>query len=270
MPTNLTDVSAFTDPVQVPTAGDPVSSGPGSYLRTALQSLANRTRYLFDGVPRIRNVANSGALKALAGAADGDVAILDGGQLYFYTAGATVGTDLTGYRYDSVVTSGFWASPLYYITTGTPLRQDVSVLPPPNRIVQDFETTSSSPSTQTWASGSTWRSTDATITLASLEVGDIVKVTSNLSWSVDTNTEVFDARIYVSAPGGAAAVTGTTVTGLGTSANNLIHALALEGRYVVTDAGSHTFTAQVHGDGGGAFGFTVYSARSIRGLVIRP
>ena len=28
--------------LQVPTAGDPVSSGPGSYLRTALQSLANR------------------------------------------------------------------------------------------------------------------------------------------------------------------------------------------------------------------------------------
>jgi hypothetical protein len=133
MPTNLTDTSAFTDPVQVPTAGDPVSAGPGTYLRNALQALANRTRYLYDGVPRIRNVANTAALKAITGAVNGDVAILNGGQIYLYKSGATVGTDLAGYRYDSGVSTGFWASPLYYITTGTPLRLDVSVLAPPNR-----------------------------------------------------------------------------------------------------------------------------------------
>lgn len=43
MPNNLTDVNAFTTPVQVPAGSDPRAL---TYLLTAFQALANRTHYL--------------------------------------------------------------------------------------------------------------------------------------------------------------------------------------------------------------------------------
>lgn len=43
MPNNLTDVNAFTSPVQVPAGSDPRGL---TYLLTAFQALANRTHYL--------------------------------------------------------------------------------------------------------------------------------------------------------------------------------------------------------------------------------
>ena len=43
MPANITDVNAFTSPVQVPSGSDPAGL---TYILTAAQALANRTHYL--------------------------------------------------------------------------------------------------------------------------------------------------------------------------------------------------------------------------------
>ena len=45
MPANITDVDAFTSPIVVPLASEAAELGP---LVTAYQSLANRTRYLYN------------------------------------------------------------------------------------------------------------------------------------------------------------------------------------------------------------------------------
>lgn len=45
MPQNVTDVSAFTDPVVEMADSDPLDA---TYARTAVQGLANRTRFLLD------------------------------------------------------------------------------------------------------------------------------------------------------------------------------------------------------------------------------
>ena len=64
MPANLTDVNAFTTPVQVPVGGDAAGL---TYLLTAFQALANRTNYLnllrADGAwtPVVSAVTGTGA-----------------------------------------------------------------------------------------------------------------------------------------------------------------------------------------------------------------
>ena len=47
MPTNLTDVSTFTDPVAVPVDSDPRNAAS---VETPFQALANRTRYLLNQI----------------------------------------------------------------------------------------------------------------------------------------------------------------------------------------------------------------------------
>lgn len=148
MPVNLTETSTFTSPVQVPDAGDPVSAGGGSYLRGALQALANRSKFLNDiltstGITKVRVVANTTALKALASPAVGDVAVLNSGipQFYLFRSIALAGSDITGARYDSTVAIGQWVSPWLYLAdlSGASPRLDVQTLPPPNRIVSIAE-----------------------------------------------------------------------------------------------------------------------------------
>ncbi len=47
MPTDITDVSAFTSPVQVPASADPASK---DNIVTLGQQVANRTRFLYDAI----------------------------------------------------------------------------------------------------------------------------------------------------------------------------------------------------------------------------
>lgn len=58
MPTNLTDVDAFTSPVVVPSRTDPRSF---SLISAFVQALANRTRYLFNRANQVARVAVIGS-----------------------------------------------------------------------------------------------------------------------------------------------------------------------------------------------------------------
>lgn len=280
MPANLTDVSTFTNPIQVPDAGDPVGAGSGSYLRTALQGFANRTKFLYDiltstGVTKVRKVASTALLKAIASPAEGDVAIVASGgnpQIFMFRSTALVGSDIAGARYDSTTVAGYWLSPwlaLADLSGASPRLQNQS-LPPTNRIVESFEVVDNSPTSVTWASSATWQSTDAQITVTGVEVDDIIEVTGSLIWSVDTGTEQVSVRIYRSDSGGAAAIAGSQIEDLDPIGANKLHAVTVGGRYVATAAGSHTITVQIFGDSGVPFNFSVHNYRTLRGRVIRP
>jgi len=283
MPVNLTESSTFTTPVQVPDAGDPVSAGAGSFLRGALQALTNRTKFLGDiltstGITKVRTVASVGALKALAGPVSGDVVLLTSGipQLYIFRSVALAGSDLVGMRYDSTTVAGQWVSPWFFLadTSGSfspDPRLDVQVLPPPYRTQNILEVVNSSPSTVSWTHSSNWRQLDAQLVNIPLSAGDYVLLNGSCTWSSNDAVDgEVDFRLYVSAPGGAAAIDGTLVENLLPSAADKRQHMNLNGHYRATDTGNHSFFMELRGIGAAPFDFFVYGNRTLRGIVIRP
>lgn len=179
MPTNLTDSSTWTTPVAVPTDGDPVAAGAGSYIRTTFQTFANRTKYLYDiltssGITKIRKVTSTSALKALTSPVEGDVAILATGgipQVFSFRSAALTGTDLSNLRYDSTAAVGYWVSPWYYIAdVSSGVKLDVQTIPPPNRIVSIVESGETSGSTNATTLGGVF---GPSLSVA-VETGDLV------------------------------------------------------------------------------------------------
>lgn len=270
MPTNLTDSSAFTDPVQVPTAGDPVGAGPGSYLRTALQALANRTRYLYDaiatnGITKIRKVTSTANLKAIAGAAEGDVAILATGnipRMFCYHAGSLVGTDIAGFRYDSTATVGYWVSSLYYIAsfTGGVLKLDVQTLPPPNRILEAVESTEVSATTNVTTGGDVF---GPTLSLA-MEQDDIAIIDGHCTFAPQAADA--DGYVAISVSSGVQLASKRVWNCANTGSSPLCPGI------VYTAASAATFTVQLYQQANTIVSGTpqIKGPRSVRALVIRP
>lgn len=271
MSVDLTGSGSWVDPVVTMADGDPVSMADGSLLRQGFQSLVDRDSYLKGvldtGVTRVRNVANSAALKALASPANGDVAIVGGGQIYLYLAGALIGADITGFRYDSTTATGFWAAPIYYLSTGAGAarRLDISVLPPPNRLVSTFNAFSGSP--VALDSLNSWQNILAiTRTLA---VGDIVPMRYVGTVSTADNTYEVQVRLRVVTPGGAAVLDGSTLT-VDLYGNNKKVAIATQGTFTATEAGDHDLIAQAYiVEGGGPYAVT-FRPPSLQGSIIRP
>lgn len=271
MSVDLTGSGSWVDPVVTMGNGDPVSMAEGSLLRQGLQSLADRDSYLKgvleSGVLRVRNVANSTALKNLASPANGDVAILAGGQIYLFQAGAVVGADITGFRYDSTTAAGFWAAPIYYLSTGAGAarRLDISVLPPPNRLVSTFNAFSGSP--VALDSSASWQAILAiTRTLA---VGDVVPMRYVSTVSTADNTYEVQIRLRVVTPSGAAVLDGSTLA-VDLYGNNKKVSIATQGTFTATEAGDHDLVVQaLIVVGGGPYAVT-FRAPSLQGSIIRP
>lgn len=193
MPVNLTDVDAFTSPVEVPDAGDPASAASGSYLRGALQALANRTRNVYNvltstGVPKIRKVTSTANLKAIATPVEGDVALLSTGsvpQIFIFRSTALAGTDISQARYDSTTVAGQWLAPWWWLVdaSGATPRLDVNVLPPPNRIaIIDNEFAISPSATNATTGGSVF---GPTMSLA-VEAGDQVVIDAHTTLAMQS------------------------------------------------------------------------------------
>lgn len=202
MPTNITDVDAFTDPVQVPTDGDPVESGPASYLRAGLQALSNRTRYAYNlltnGVQRVRVVASTVALKALAAPPNGAVAVQFGGtspKFFIFTVYPGPPSEIAGYLYPADDGTGFWASEMYYLTTGTgaSLRIDPTVAPVPNRIVS----VQSGSDTSTVAISAVGAVFGPTLSVA-VNSGDLVMIDGHTNINQNGASTDWKGTVYVS------------------------------------------------------------------------
>lgn len=121
MPANLTETNDFPSTITVPTAGDPVSAGPGSLLRGALQALTNRSRFLYElltgGVRKLRFVESYAALKALTGMAKGSVAVVYIGNfphLFCFLPSDSLPSQVTDMVYPADDETGFWMSERYW------------------------------------------------------------------------------------------------------------------------------------------------------------
>lgn len=276
MPYTIEETSTWETNLEIPGPGDPVAVGAGSYMRAALQRIFNRTKYLrtridTGGVNAIRAVADVAELKALQSPVLGEVAILDGAQFYFFKPGALVGSDLDGYRYDSTSATGYWANPLYYATTGAgaAMRLDVSVLPPPNRIVQLVDLVEGSPTTRSVDSANLWQDSGFVTGNIPLAVGDKVSLrfTSSLSAGEAIDVKV---RLSVTAPSGSAGLDGSEVV-VDALASSKRMAVATQGLFTATEAGNHVFKVQLYAPlSGGPYTAYLHAHRSLQGFVMRP
>lgn len=190
MPVNLTEVSAFTDPVVVPTGGDAHNAAS---VRTPLQALANRTRFLYDQLGLaslavdaltarpIRTVASIGALKALTGMTGGELAIVAPANqplaILMFTA-AVIAPDNDRWVVAPTAGGGTWFNVLAGYATDTggadghSLRWAVDV---PNRIVSVSEWASGVSDFQVWDTVTTtaaFAASPAALSVTGAKAGD--------------------------------------------------------------------------------------------------
>jgi len=223
------------------------------------------------GVKTIRFVQSVADLKDRTGAAPGQVVMLIDGtrapRLFMFQNGA-LGADVPGLAYNSTVAAGFWGSELYRFTTGSGagLRFDTQTLPVSRTILAAPEVIDVAPSTRTLADGAGWRDVGIPHLTRTLAVGDIVEVHADLIWSVSA-AEDPQFRLYVSAPGGAAALDGSEILVQPFGANKKTP-LHLAGRWTAAEVGSHVFSIQGKTDAGGPFDISFHAPRVLRALVI--
>ena len=277
MPANITDVDAFTSPVQVPDAGDPVSAASGSYLRGALQALSNRTRYAYNkivaGVPRIRYFDDLADLVNVTGQVEGDVAVIDDTYLglYIYVASAT-GAQVYPW---SMKPNGFadgdagrWRHMFYtFGVTSATLGDNKWLFNGPGRVVETMESVVTSPSSNTYADSASWQDTGLSLT-KTLVIGDVISLAATTVWAVDVADDIY-LRLRVDAPGGSAALDGGPhqVSPIAINKRNLAH---ISGKWTAAEAGSHTFKLQILVSAGGPYNATLYAQRRLSGLWVRP
>jgi hypothetical protein len=149
MPTNLTDVSTFSSPVAVPASGD---SRTAASVSTPFQSLANRTKYLYDALLNGVLVGGDGcyssagadvrvpALKVLIGSA----LLSTSAETTVALSGLTAGTFYYVYAYNNAGAVGFEVSAtppdagLVYKNGGTTHRYICAVLATAATTVRPF------------------------------------------------------------------------------------------------------------------------------------
>lgn len=107
MPKNLTEVDEYTADVAVPVGSD---ARTAASVETPFQALANRTRWLANGIERIREVPDTTALLALTGVTPGQWCYVIGLGLYRFQTGPTLLPDLSPMVFPSPGqgTNGAW------------------------------------------------------------------------------------------------------------------------------------------------------------------
>lgn len=206
MPTTLTeDGSTFPTDVTVPAAGDPVRAGPGSYLRAALQTLTNRSRWAYNlltnGIPRVRVVSTIADMKAIVAPPNGSVAMQFGGsspKLFIFVVYPSPPAQVTGFLYPADDGTGFWASEMYYLVTGSSgnLRLDPAVLSIQNRL---FDVQHAADTSSTTASESPGSAFGPSITVNGVKTGDILLIDGQTQYEV--NGSVGGGYIYIAING---------------------------------------------------------------------
>lgn len=272
MPTTLTDADNFVETITVPTAGDPVRAGASSPLRLALQGFSDRTRYLFNkitnGIPRIRVVSSVSALKALEEPLNGEVAIVFSGnypRVFFFKVTGSPPSQIDNYLYPADDSSGFWASELWYITTGTgaTLRMDPSVLAVPNRVFSlSGNTDDASPSIDvTTSPGSLF---GPSVTVNTLKAGDLVLIEGFARF--DDNGGVGGGYVYIAVNGAKQELSRRWWSNNIGSFQNMNPSLL----YTVPSDGNYTFRMWQMASSVSSGNPTLKGPWTIRALVLRP
>lgn len=277
MPANITDVDAFTSPVEVPDAGDPVSAASGSYLRGALQALSNRTRYAYNllvaGVPRIRYFDDLADLINVTGMTDGAVAVVNDTYLglYIYDDSASGAQVYPWFIKPNGVADGDpgrWRHMFntFGVTSAT-LGDNKWLFNGPGRVVEALESVVTSPSSSSYASSGSWQDIGLSIT-KTLAIGDVVQLHGMTSWVPDSDEDI-QFRLRVETTSGSATLDGSPVVvdPINTTKRNQV---SVTGTWTAAEALSHTFKMQMFADAGGPFNVTLYAQRRLSGLWVRP
>lgn len=255
-------------------------------LDEAFQAAANRAQYLLikladlenvvlgDGVSKIRAVASSVALKALAGVTAGEVALISPGSnvsgLYVFASGAPPFADRAGWLYASTVELGYWMRDIGTLATldaaeGIARFDDTRVVVP-NR-VKDLSRTSSSE--VDLGESASWQHivSSSSTTLA---IGDKVILSFSASAKNTDITNAVGIRVAVTDPAASTADAGTSTVTYDFYANNKRQHVGAQGLFTAAAAGSHTFRAQALLTPGGGPYNVVFGNPSLQVQIIRP
>lgn len=178
MPTTLTGTASYSTTVDGPSSGETATSAA---MRASLQTLINNTAYFKQvvestGIQKIKSVAGSAALKALAGVSNNDVVFdTTNCRLYRRNTGSS-GSDSESIYFDHDTEAGGW-----------------DLIRPPRQTVNWGVTTGVALYSTNSATFSDV--TGASVTLAGARAGDHVLVRCHAT--TDTNGDALIARIRV-------------------------------------------------------------------------
>lgn len=269
MPQNITDVDTFTVTVQAPASGEPRTADS---VKTPVQGLADRTRWLYNRALDRIGVANSAALKALAAPADGAFRIVTSAGalgLYRFRAGTPLGADYAPFVYDANDGSGYWEHLMARLMVlggygGNQPRLDTGTIRVPNSIVGIYETVETSPNyVQVSPASGGWEDSGFQVVQAHT-IGDKVLLRAGFGLASDLNGCL--VRLAVTS-GGTTEIVGTQRS-VGVVDNGFTVPVEISGLYIIPSTGNYTFKVQVQGAIGSDL--RLYLHRRLEQIVIRP
>lgn len=255
-------------------------------LDEAFQAAANRAQYLLvkhaeienvvlgDGVPKIRAVASSAALKALADVTAGEIALISPGSnvsgLYVFASGAAPFADRAGWLYASTAELGYWMRDIGTLATLDAAegiaRFDDSRVVVPNRLKDLLRYSSSEVDLGENAS---WQHIVSSSSLT-LAIGDKVLLSFSASAKNTDATNAVGIRVAVTDPASSTADVGTSAVTYDFYANNKRQHVGAQGLFTAAAAGNHTFRAQALLTPGGGPYNVVFGKPSLQVTCIRP
>lgn len=260
MAVNITDVEAFTSPVQSIADGEALAQ---AQLLVAPQGLANRTAYLHRlvalaggaGIRRVWTVADIAALKAVTTHNDGDVIYVESRGAYLFDSASTQAT------LDPIVVTPTAGGGRWFMMKSA------------NMIVD--EDSVSSASALSTASAAFVDVTSMSITLNNAEVGDVIRYQYKAGVVKNSaTTDCGEFRCVLTENGGAAVplITETIVTGADyttPSGQPWVYWMGHSGRYVSTIAGPVVVKLQWSATAG-TLVLNTANRRSLSAMLVRP
>lgn len=271
MPANITDVDAFTAPVQTPASGE---TRTAASVATPIQGLSNRTRWLYSRALDTIGVT-AAALKAIVAPANGAFRVVtDAGALglYRFRTGSPIGTDYSPFVFDATDGTGYWESVMARLLTlggygGAQPRLNTSVIRAPNSIINIFETVETSPNSRDvnpTTGGATWDDTGFEVTQAHT-IGDKVLLKAGFGLACVTDVGCL-VRLAVTS-GGTTGIDGTQRS-ITADVAGFTTPVELSGLYVIPATGNYTFKVQVNSTAGNDV--RLYQHRRWEQIVVRP
>jgi hypothetical protein len=278
MAENLTAVSTFTEPVVMPTGGDPHTAAS---IKTAIQALTNRSKYnkdqfefrMAEGVQRVQFFTSLASLRAATGMVSGDVAMLlisgiPVGVFFFSTA--VVLPDNGYWLVAPTVAGGTWMNVLGPIVNLAGGADGVSArlgsgLPAPNAILTFVDTNESAPTLAIAVTG-TSQDTGFISDPVTVQVGDRVKIEALVPFHVDS-TNPISWRLASYDGSTTAALSNTNLT-LDSPSTDAKLVAPLLGYHSITTAGTYQYKVQALGTP--ADTLRIPDGRRIHVTVIRP
>lgn len=245
----LNEQDIFPAQVRAISDGDPSNA---SFTNMAPQDLANRTRFLHntleqgglkrEGATKIREVADEAALRALAGMADGELAITKNNGLVFRYAAVAVGSEIARWIVTPNSGPGRWLNTAFSLLGGPRglvwMDQDerIPATMPKNGVVAIRSVGMVS---ELIATDSYEYSANGRVSLGELRVGDVVDVSATAMVSLK-QSDAAEVKLALFREGAIVTYDPSEYVLPGCSLPATVgHVASLGGRFTVKDGGAH-------------------------------